>query len=130
MHYIALIHHDEGTDYGVSFPDFPGCVSAGETFEEALRMGAEALALHVAGMRQDDEEVPAPRTLEEIRAAGEDWIEWEGATVAIIPLLPPTGRSVRINITMDEQLLAQIDAVTSNRSAFLANAARQVLGGE
>jgi predicted RNase H-like HicB family nuclease len=34
--YIALIHKDHDTSYGVSFPDVPGCVSAGDTFEEAV----------------------------------------------------------------------------------------------
>jgi len=34
MNYIALIHKEENSDYGVSFPDFPGCISAGETLEQ------------------------------------------------------------------------------------------------
>jgi hypothetical protein len=34
--YIALVHKDEGTSYGVSFPYLPGCISAGDTFEEAV----------------------------------------------------------------------------------------------
>ena len=34
--YLALVHKDEGTSYGVSFPDVPGCISAGDTFEEAV----------------------------------------------------------------------------------------------
>jgi hypothetical protein len=41
--YIALMHKDEGTSYGVSFPDVPGCISAGDTFEEAVSNAAEAL---------------------------------------------------------------------------------------
>ena len=42
--YIALVHKDEGTSYGVSFPDVRGCISAGDTFEEAIANAAEALA--------------------------------------------------------------------------------------
>ena len=49
-HFIALIHKDADSDYGVSFPDLPGVVSAGSTLEEARQMGAEALALHIEGM--------------------------------------------------------------------------------
>ena len=30
--YIALIHKDPGSDYGVSFPDLPGVISAGKNF--------------------------------------------------------------------------------------------------
>lgn len=125
--HIGLIYKENDVGYGVIFPDFPGCISAGETFEDVLRMGAEALALHVHEMLLDNEPVPEPRSLEQIKAAGEDWIDWDGAVAALVPLLPPPGRAVRINVTMDERLLAQIDAVTDNRSAFLADAARRLL---
>src|SRR3569833_1554860 len=49
--YIALVHKDEGTSYGVSFPDVPGCISAGDTFEEAVANAVQALAGHFAAMR-------------------------------------------------------------------------------
>ena len=49
--YIALVHKDEGTSYGVSFPDVAGCISAGDTFEEAVANAAEALTGHFAAMR-------------------------------------------------------------------------------
>ncbi len=53
MEYIAYLHKDKKSDYGVSFPDFPGCITAGTRLEEARRMAAEALSLHIAGMRQE-----------------------------------------------------------------------------
>jgi predicted RNase H-like HicB family nuclease len=126
--YIALFDRAADGSYGVVFPDFPGCVSAGDSFEEALREASEALAFHVQGMREDGEPVPAPRPLDDIRAAGEDWYDPAGAIVAAVPLLPPPARAVRVNITIDERLLAEIDAIAKNRSAFLADAARQALG--
>ena len=61
--YIALIHKDCDSDYGVSFPDFPGCVTAGVTFEEAKSFASEALALHVRGMLQDGDVIPAPSSV-------------------------------------------------------------------
>ena len=64
MDYIAYLHKDKGSDFGVSFPDFPGCITAGKTLDEAHRMAAEALALHIAGMVEDREEVPAPSMLD------------------------------------------------------------------
>lgn len=97
--------------------------------DEAIRLAAEALSLHVAGMREDGDAIPPPRSMEEIKAAGSDWIDLAGATVVAVPLLPPQGRSVRVNITIDERLLMEIDAVTGNRSAFLAEAARRALSG-
>jgi predicted RNase H-like HicB family nuclease len=69
--YVALIHHDEGGDYGVSFPDFPGCVASGATLDEARALAAEALALHLAGMAKDGEMIPPPSPLAGIMA------EWE-----------------------------------------------------
>ncbi len=59
-HYIALIHKDGDSDYGVSFPDLPGCISAGADLDEARSMAAEALALHVEGMAEDGLAVPEP----------------------------------------------------------------------
>ncbi|QTA92731.1 type II toxin-antitoxin system HicB family antitoxin [Desulfonema magnum] len=64
--YIALIHKDSDSDYGVSFPDFPGCISAGETIEEAGKMAGEALTGHVKTMLEYGEKVPPPSTLEDI----------------------------------------------------------------
>ena len=43
--YVALLRKDEGSDYGVEFPDFPGCVTAGRSLDEARTMAAEALEL-------------------------------------------------------------------------------------
>ena len=65
--YIALVHKDEGTSYGVSFPDVPGCISAGDTFEEAVANAAEALAGHFALMKADGDPIPAPRSFEELK---------------------------------------------------------------
>ncbi len=65
--YIALVHKDEGTSYGVSFPDVPGCISAGDTFEEAVANAAEALAAHFALMKADGEAIPAPRSFEQLK---------------------------------------------------------------
>ena len=65
--YIAYLHKDRDSDFGVSFPDFPGCVTAGKTLEQARRMAAEALAMHIAGMIEDNEVVPTPSTLDELK---------------------------------------------------------------
>jgi predicted RNase H-like HicB family nuclease len=59
-HYIALIHKDADSDYGVSFPDLPGVVTAGSDLGEARKMAFEALAFHLAGLAEDGEAVPQP----------------------------------------------------------------------
>jgi predicted RNase H-like HicB family nuclease len=64
--YIALIHKEADSDYGISFPDLPGVISAGRTLDETRDMGAEALALHLEGMAADGEAAPEPSSLEVI----------------------------------------------------------------
>ena len=70
--YIALIHKDATSDYGVSFPDFPGCISAGATLAEARAMAAEALGLHIEGMLAEAAAIPEPSTLHVIRSDPEN----------------------------------------------------------
>ncbi len=68
MHYAALIQKDPDSDYGVSFPDFPGVVTAGKDLADARAMAVEALMLHIHGMRQDDEAIPSPSSIEDVMA--------------------------------------------------------------
>ena len=63
MQYIAYLHKTQKSDFGVSFPDFPGCVTVGRTLEEARKFAAEALSLHIQGMMEDGEIIPEPSTL-------------------------------------------------------------------
>jgi predicted RNase H-like HicB family nuclease len=67
MNYIAIIHKDEDSDYGVSFPDFPGCISAGRTLEDAKHMALEALVGHIAVMREAGLPLPSPSALDDVR---------------------------------------------------------------
>jgi predicted RNase H-like HicB family nuclease len=126
-YYIAIIGKSDGSDYGVSFPDFPGLISAGATIDEAWAMAEEALALHLNGMEQDGEAIPEPSSLEQIMADKEN----TDAVAVLIPAPPVSTRSVRVNITMPADVLDQIDARAEQegftRSGFLAQAARKAL---
>lgn len=128
--YIALLHAGR-KGYGISFPDFPGCISGGDDLAQALANGAAALRLHAEAMRADGDPIPQPRDFEAIRRDPELAEEIEGAIVAPIPLLPPKGRAVRIQVSIDDQLLAAIDAEAArrglSRSGFLAEAAQLAL---
>lgn len=64
--YYALVHKDQDSLYGVSFPDFPGCISADETLEKAVTGAQEALQFHIDGMREDEEPIPTPSKREGI----------------------------------------------------------------
>ncbi len=123
--YIALIRKEADSDYGVEFPDLPGCVTAGATLDEAAAMAREALALHLEGMAEEGEPLPEPSSLEDVTVLA--------ASAGAVPILVAAprlkGRTVRINITMDENLLTEIDdtAGPGERSRFLAQAARGAL---
>jgi len=58
--HLAFIHKDPDSSFGVTFPDFLGCTSGGDTFDEACEMAREALALHLEGMAADGEDIPPP----------------------------------------------------------------------
>jgi predicted RNase H-like HicB family nuclease len=127
--YIALIHKEEDSDFGVSFPDLPGCVSAGSSLEEARRMGAEALAFHVEGLIEDGEPLPEPSTLDTIMR---DPDNRDG--VAILVPVDVKSRSVRVNVTLPEDALRAIDAYAEShgytRSGFLVSAAKRIMETE
>ncbi len=64
--YTAIIHKDPDSDFGVSFPDFPGCITAGRTLEEAKELAREALRGHVAVMRDGGDPIPDPSSLDTV----------------------------------------------------------------
>ena len=131
MRYVSFIHRDRDSGYGISFPDFPGCVSVGDTVDDAVRHGCEALAFHVEGLSDDGEPVPPPRPIEAIKADPELAAWRRGADIVLVPLLLDRGSSKRVNISLDRGLLEAIDDEASRRrmtrSAFLSNAARHEL---
>ena len=126
--YIGLIHKEATSGFGVSFPDLPGCVTVGDTLEEAHKLAEEALKLHLEGMAEDGEAIPAASTLDQIMA---DPANWDNQAFAMIA--PPVGisRSVRVNVSLPQDILAEIDAVAEaegyTRSGFLAHAAKQIM---
>lgn len=104
MEYIAYLHKDNDSDYGVSFPDFPGCITAGSTLEEARRMAADALSLHIAGIREDGEAIPQPSTLDDLRSD----LALKNAVAFLVEVIEPE-KTIRVNITARESELAEID---------------------
>ena len=124
-HVIATIHDENGV-FGISFPDFPGCVSTAATLDDVLIRGAQALALHVAGMVDDGEQLPDLRGLDQLRTAEPDWLE--GATMVAMPVDLPA-KAVRLNISLDANLLTRVDRAAKlsgqTRSGFIAHAVRQ-----
>lgn len=67
MKYIAIIHKEQGTAYGVTLPDFPGCFSAADTLDEVPRNIQEAVELWAEG---EEIEPPVPTGFEEVAPVG------------------------------------------------------------
>jgi predicted RNase H-like HicB family nuclease len=130
-YYVALAHKEKGTAWGILFPDFPGCISAGDTFDRAMAGATEALAGHIAVMREYGDAVPGPRSLEVIRASRKFENELKGAIVAMVPLLPQTHQPVTISVSIDKALLDALDQHAEGsgrtRSALLAEGAHILL---
>jgi predicted RNase H-like HicB family nuclease len=123
--YIALLRKEEGSSYGVDFPDFPGCITGGETMDVAYREAAEALQFHIKGMLEDGEEIPEPTSLDDIMADPDN----EGSVPFLVQV--PGEKSKRVDITVPELALRDIDAYarrhSMSRSAFLVDAALKVM---
>lgn len=126
--YIAIVHKESKSDFGVSFPDFPGCITAGYNIDEAKDMAQDALSLHIRGMLEDGDQLPIPSKLEDIMADP----DYTGATAYLVVSVPDARpRTVRVNITLPEMTLKQIDAAAKkrgmSRSSFLVHAAQNAL---
>jgi predicted RNase H-like HicB family nuclease len=124
-HFIALVHKDEGSAFGVSFPDLPAVFSAADGEEDLIANSIEALRLWA-----EDEEFPIPSTYEHITARDDIRAELaKGAFLVRIPFIENDTRVVRANVTFEKGMLDAIDAAARERgltrSAFLASAARR-----
>lgn len=118
MDYIAIIHKDDDSDFGVSFPDFPGCISAGRSLDEAKDMALEAITGHIDVMREAGLPVPDPSSLDEVMSHP----DFHDGVAFLVTVKEPE-QTVRVNITMTERQLQEIDqqarAQGMSRSAFL-----------
>lgn len=128
--YHFVVHHDgPGTSYGISFPDFPGAITAAHAQEHIYDAAKDVLEAHIAFLIREGDPVPEPMPVDDV-VAHED-----AAGALFIGLVQagsqPTGRVVRANISMDERLLREIDRAAKargmTRSAFLADGARRML---
>lgn len=122
--YFAIVHKDEGSAFGVSFPDLPGVFSAADDQADIVTNAIQALRLWA-----EDEALPAPSTIEAIAAREDVRADLaEGAFIVRVPLVDTDSRVVRANVSFEAGVLAAIDAAAKERgltrAAFLAAAAR------
>ena len=65
MKYLVVVEHGKDT-WGAHVPDLPGCIAAGKTREEVLRLIREAVAVHIEGLHEAGETVPTPSSEGEV----------------------------------------------------------------
>lgn len=80
-HYIALIHKEPDSGYGVSFPDVPGIVAVAGTMDEAIAEAAAALDFAFEDWIGD---LPVPRSLDQLRQDADFQIAAADAVIAVI----------------------------------------------
>lgn len=85
-HFIALIHKESGSSYGVSFPDVPGVTAAADSIDEALERAREVLAFAAEDWTElTGAKFPTPRTIDELRKDSDFRPEFSDAIVAAVP---------------------------------------------
>lgn len=126
MLYPMYVHHEAGSAYGATFPDFPGCFAAADEIQDLTKAAQEAVEAHFGA---DSDPIPAP-TSPDVWANDEDY---QGGfwMMVDIDLSKVRSKAVRLNITLPERLVQSIDAYAAShhlsRSAFLASAAERAM---
>lgn len=135
-YYFAQFSPDEEhpETYSVFFPDFPGCITCGDSLEEAMTMAMDALTGHIESELEDGVELPDPSDYETAKARSIeynkelDMAPHPGALYLLVPADPKKEPFVRLNISMQPRLLAKIDRTAKSegmtRSGLLARAAQ------
>ena len=130
MRFAIVIHKDEGSRYGVTVPDLPGCFSGADTLDAAFVSDREAILLHLEGMLADGEALPRVKPIEEHTSDGEFQDGIWGFVDVDVASLPD--KAVRVNITVPSRMLAAIDKWAERegetRSGFLTKSALEHIG--
>ena len=131
-YYLAIVDRAPGeSNWSIVFPALPGVTSVAGKFSDAMRQAKDALASAVEDMQQDKETLPA--SVEEDAIPDYDRAGYHDPRALLVPV-EVAGRSLRVNISIDEGLLARIDDVSNrtgvSRSSLLAKGARMVIATE
>lgn len=126
-YFYAIVHKDDDSAFGVTFPDLPGCFSAADRIEDVIPNAVEALDLWF-----DDQPEVEPMPLEDVRKAMAGELD-DGAFVMAVPRITNDHRVTRVNVSLERGILDAIDRAASERSltrsAFIAQAARNEIEG-
>ena len=128
-YYTAIVHQEEGSAIGLTFPDLPGCFAAADDWDGIAAAASEALDLWF-----EDQPNVVPAALDAIRRRPDVAAELaQGAVLLPVPYIPADTALKRVNISIERELLRAIDETARQRkmtrSSFLASAARRELVG-
>ncbi len=107
LRYPALVDGDEGS-YGVVFPDIPGVGAMGKTVEEALLNAEAALQDYAVETEMDGDELAVPSPFRAIETP-------KGNQLVSVPLIRPSGKSVRAGLTLEEDVAEFINSESRRR---------------
>jgi predicted RNase H-like HicB family nuclease len=112
--YMAIVHQEGDSAYGVWFPDLPGCYGAGDTEDEALASAKKSLMLYAEDALNDGEELPAPRDVRQLRndASVQESLGESNGFLVSVPLIINSGRTKRVSLDFDLALVESIDEVS------------------
>jgi predicted RNase H-like HicB family nuclease len=120
---IVIEAGDDTTAFGVVVPDLPGCFSAGDTLDEAIKNAEEAAVAWIDATLDAGQDVPPPSTLEAVRA-NPDYAGWAFGVINVDPAALDS-TSERVNIILPRRVLMRLDAMAKahgeSRSAFIAH---------
>jgi predicted RNase H-like HicB family nuclease len=132
-YYAAGFVPEEDGKYSVYFPDIPGCHTWGENLAHATEVAPDALADMLEAMAADNDEIPAPSSLSEVREKVREIRKLDGLPypedtvyqLVAAPCLDMT--PVRINVSIPRGALSEIDKKARElgytRSGYLAHSA-------
>lgn len=119
---IVIEPGDDKTAYGVVVPDLPGCISAGDTLDEAFDMAKEAIEGWIECSMDAGQDIPRPSAMESIQKDPE-FAGWIFGAVDV-DLSKLSGKAERVNISLPRQVLRRLDArakkAGDTRSGYIA----------
>jgi len=132
MNYVAVIHKEDDSCYGVTIPDLEGCISAGDTMDEAIRNAQDAISFHLEGLAEDGIYAPMATPIEILRKNpdyDEASVSWAFIDMDVSAFL---GKTEKATVTLPKSLIKKIDLIVASgkaksRSSFLADAAVQAI---
>ncbi len=113
--------------YTVSFPDLPGCLTEGDTMEEALYMAKDALELHLYGMEEDGDLIPEPTRPEDVTIAPKSFISLIEVWMPVIRD-EMQNKAVKKTLTIPKWLNDVAEKNNVNFSQVLQTALKEYLG--